>query len=77
MRSAIEIVIIWGGALLLGLALRALLPSWPGVHFTWKQWSFVIMRPPNRVAFWICLIAGLSIGSVLLVDAMLRDLGFR
>lgn len=72
-----QIISIWAGALLLGLALRTWLPHWPGVHFTWGRWSFALNRPQNRVAFWICLTVGLAVGGVLVIKAMLRDLGAR
>ncbi len=75
MQIGIKIVSIWGGALLLALALRSLLPRWPVFHITWKRGSFVLPYPPNRLAFWFCIIVGLVLGAISMVKAMLQDLG--
>lgn len=75
MRSLVEIVSIWGAGLLVGLVLRVSLRRWHGVHLSCKRWGYVLMLPPGRVAFWICVTLGLALGLVLLVKVMLRDLG--
>jgi hypothetical protein len=77
MRRLVEIVSIWGAGLLVGLALRVSLRRWQGVHFSTKRWGYTLLLPPGRVAFWICVTSGLLLGLVLLVKAMLRDLGLR
>lgn len=70
MQIGIEIASIWAAGILLGLALRATLPSHLGLGVTFKH--VVIGMPLNRLAFWVCVMAGLILGGILIVKAVRR-----
>ncbi len=75
MWMGIKIVSVWITALVLGLTLRAILPNLPGLHIMRKGVGFVF--PMNRLAFWVCVMTGFVAGAILMVKAMLRDLGLN
>ena len=74
MGIGFKIISLCGGGLLLGLALRAVLPQTPAPFVMFKDQGFVL--PLNRLAFWVCLLAGLAAGGITMARAMVRDLGF-
>ena len=75
MRVGIKIGLIWSAGLLLGLFLRTVLPTLPGLFIMRKDVGFVL--PLNRLAFWVCLIIGFVVGTIFMVRAMAQDLGLR
>jgi len=71
----LKIVCMCVGGLLLGLALRTVLPQSPGLFIMGNREGLVL--PLNRLAFWVCVVIGLVAGAIMMGKAMLRDLGFR
>ena len=61
-----------GVAVLLGAALRVLLPSGPGIFIACRDRT--VFLPLNRLGFWACLLGALVLGAIALVRAMLEDL---
>jgi hypothetical protein len=73
MRILLSFCSMWLGALLLGTALRQVLPHTKGIVLTHRSTGHYL--PFDRLAFWSCLLAAGVATLVLLVKAMRRDLG--
>jgi len=71
-ESWIRIACASGVGVLLGAALRALLPSGPGIFVAGR--GRTLFLPLNRLAFWACVLSALVLAAMALVRAMLDDL---
>ena len=68
---AFRIAFVWAGGILLAVAVRALLPGRYGLTWTTPQSTFVI--PFNRIGFWTCIWAAVTVTVLVVVRAMLGD----
>ncbi|MGH9455109.1 MAG: hypothetical protein ACRD2O_14190 [Terriglobia bacterium] len=75
MHTGGKIVLTLCGLLAMGLVMRATLPHISGLVVMRKGQTFLL--PFNRIAFWVCVIAGVVASGVVMIRAMLRDLGLR
>jgi hypothetical protein len=57
------------------VAVRALLPEQAGVTIAGRQTALSV--PFSRIGFWTCLLAALTVTALVVVRAMLLDLGWR
>ncbi len=75
LQLAFRIAIVWAGGFLLAAAVRALLPDQTGVNFPTGQSTLFI--PYNRIGFWTCLLAAVTVTALVVIRAMLTDMGLR
>lgn len=72
LQLAFRIAFVWAGGLLLAVAVRALLPDQAGFTITSRSNSFFL--PFNRVGFWTCIWAAVTVTILVVVRAMIGDL---
>ena len=72
---AFKIALVWAGGFVLALTVRALLPDKLGIPIYDGQ-GF-IMVPYSRAGFWTCLLAAVTVTALVVIRAMLADLGSR
>jgi hypothetical protein len=75
LQLAFRIAIVWAGGVPSGVAVRALLPEQAGVTIAGRQTALFV--PFSRIGFWTCLLAALTVTALVVVRAMLLDLGWR
>ena len=73
LQLALRIALVWAGGMALAVLVRALLPESAGFHLVARQSSIFI--PFNRVGFWTCLLAALTVSALVVLRAMLADFG--
>lgn len=73
-QLAFRIAIVWAAGFLLAVAVRALMPDQAGFTLTGHQSTLFI--PFNRIAFWTCLLAALTVTALVVGRAMLADIGW-
>ena len=71
-QLAFRIAIVWAGGFLLALAVRALMPEQAGITLTGHQSALFI--PFNRIGFWTCLLAALTVTGLVVFRAMIADM---
>ncbi|MGC1462401.1 MAG: hypothetical protein WA802_09385 [Terracidiphilus sp.] len=74
-QLAFRIAIVWTGGFLLAVAVNALLPNKVGLTLTGSETT--LMVPFNRIGFWTCLLAAVTVTALVVVRAMLTDIGWR
>lgn len=74
-QLAFRIALVWAGGFLLAVAVRALFPSHLGLNLTGSGSSVFV--PFNRLGFWTCLLAAVTVTALVVIRAMLADLGGR
>ena len=72
---AFKIALVWTGGFLLAVAVNALLPDKVGLTLTGSENTLLI--PFNRIGFWVCLLAALTVTALVVLRAMAADLGWR
>lgn len=70
-----RIAIVWAAGFLLAVAVRALLSDTTGVTVAGHEGSLFI--PFSRIGFWTCLLASLTVTALVVVRAMLADIGWN
>jgi hypothetical protein len=73
-QLALRIGIVWAAGFLIAVVVRALLPEAAGITLTGKQTT--LMVPFNRIGFWTCLLAALTVTGLVVFRAMLADVGW-
>ncbi len=68
-------VTICAALLTTGLALRAVLPHSKGLFLLRGKIAYIV--PYNKLAFWVCVGAGIAIALSAMARVMTRDLGLR
>lgn len=71
LQLAFRIAFVWAGGFLLAVAVRALLPEQSGLTFAGRQST--VFLPYNRVGFWTCLLAALTVTGLVVCRAMFAD----
>jgi hypothetical protein len=74
-QLAFRIAIVWTGGFLLAVAVNALLPDKVGVTLYGKETTLLL--PFNRIGFWTCLLAAVTVTALVVLRAMAADLGWR
>jgi hypothetical protein len=75
LQLAFRIAIVWSAGFLLAVAVRALLPEQVAVTLADGQPTLVL--PFSRLGFWTCILAALTVTGMVVIRAMLADLGWR
>lgn len=74
-QLAFRIAIVWTMGFLLAVAVNALLPNKLGLTLYGKETALLV--PFNRIGFWTCLLAAVTVTALVVVRAMLTDIGWR
>ena len=75
LQLAFRIAIVWAGGFLLAAAVAALLPAQAGLRLANGQGPVFVSF--SRLGFWTCLLAAVTVTGLVVVRAMLADLGGR
>jgi len=71
-QLAFRVAFAWAGGLVLAVAVRALLPEQLGFNVTAKATTYFL--PFNRIGFWTCIWAAVTVTVMVVVRAMIGDL---
>jgi len=74
-QLAFRIAFVWAAGFVLAVAVRALLPDKMGVNLFGGPNSLFV--PFNRLGFWTCMLAALTVTGMVVIHAMLVDFGWR
>ncbi len=72
---AFKLALVWAAGFLLAVAVRALLPDQSGLTLVGHQSNLFI--PFNRIGFWTCLLAAVTVTVLVVGRAMLADIGWN
>ncbi len=75
LQLALRIAIVWAGGFIFAVGIRAILPEKLGFNITGAQSTLFV--PFDRVGFWTCVLAALTVTGLVVVRAMLADLGLH
>jgi hypothetical protein len=70
-----RIAIVWTAGFLLAVAVNALLPDKVGLTLTGPETTWRV--PFNRIGFWTCLLAALTVTALVVLRVILADIGWR
>ena len=73
LQLAFRIAFVWAAGFLIAVAVRALLPD--GMGFTIPRARGTFFLPYSRVGFWTCILAALTVTGMVVIRAMLVDIG--
>lgn len=65
---------MWTAGFLLAVAVNALLPDTVGLTLTGSKTSLLV--PFSRIGFWTCLLAAVTVTALVVLRAMLADIGW-
>jgi hypothetical protein len=74
-QLAFRIAIVWAAGILLAVAVHALLPGESGLTFTSSKTTLFVAY--DRLGFWACLLAALAVTVLVVIRAMLHDIGWN
>jgi len=74
-QLAVRIGIVWSAGFLIAVAVRALLPSQVGFKIPTSESTLFV--PFDRVGFWTCLLAAVTVTALVVLRAMIADLSGR
>ena len=74
-QLSFRIAIVWTAGFLLAVAVNALLPDKIGLTLYGRDTA--LMVPFNRIGFWTCLLAAVTVTALVVLRAMMTDLGLR
>jgi hypothetical protein len=72
---AFRIALVWVGGLILAVGVRAVLPEKSGLTFLKGDGALFV--PYDRMGFWTCLLAAVTVTALVVIRAMLVDFGLR
>jgi hypothetical protein len=75
LQLAFRIALVWTGGFLLAVAVNALLPDKIGLTLYGRADALLV--PFNRIGFWTCLLAAVTVTALVVLRAMAADLGWR
>jgi len=75
LRLALRIAMVWAGGFLLAVAVRALLPD--DLALTLGGNRPILHLPYSRIGFWTCVLAALTVSTMIVVRTMIADFGAR
>lgn len=73
LQLAFRIALVWTGGFLLAVAVNALLPDKVGLTLYGRASAMLV--PFNRIGFWTCLLAAVTVTGLVILRAMAADLG--
>ena len=73
-QLAFRLAIVWAAGFILAVAVRALLPSQAGITLTGHDGTLFV--PFSRIGFWTCLLAALTVTTLVVIRAALADIGW-
>lgn len=73
LQLAFRIAIVWAAGFLLAIAVGALLSDQNGFTLTGK--SGPLFLPFNRIGFWTCILAALTVTALVVGRSLLADIG--
>jgi hypothetical protein len=71
LQLAFRIAFVWAAGFLIAVAVRATLPDKSGITFPTRDPLFV---PFNRLGFWTCVLAALTVTCMVVIRAMVLDI---
>ena len=74
-QLAFRIAIVWVAGILVAVAVRAMLPDGTGLTFTGSKSTLFV--PYDRLAFWTCMLAALTVTGLVVIRAMLLGIGWK
>jgi hypothetical protein len=74
LQLAFRIALVWTGGFLLAVAMNALLPDKVGITLYGRENTLLV--PFNRIGFWTCLLAAVTVTALVVLRAMAADLGW-
>jgi hypothetical protein len=74
-QLGVRIGIVWSAGFLIAVAVRALLPSQFGFNVPTSESTLFV--PFDRVGFWTCLLATVTVTALVVLRAMIADLSGR
>ncbi len=74
LQLAFRIALVWAGGFLLAVVVNAVLPDKIGVTLYGSANGLI---PYNRIGFWTCLLAAVTVTGLVILRAMAADLGGR
>jgi hypothetical protein len=72
-QLAFRIAFVWAAGFVLAVSVRAILPDQMGFTFAGRQAALFV--PFSRIGFWTCILAAVTVTALVVVRAMLGDLG--
>jgi hypothetical protein len=75
LQLAFRIAIVWTAGFLLAAAVNAMLPDKVGLTLYGKEGA--LMVPFSRIGFWTCILAAVTVTVLVVLRAMLADVGWR
>jgi hypothetical protein len=72
-QLAFRIAIVWVAGILVAVIVRALLPSATGLTFTGARTTLFVAY--DRLGFWTCMLAALTVTGLVVIRSMLLDIG--
>lgn len=75
LQLAFRIAIVWSAGFLIAVAVSALLPDKVGISLHSGQTA--LMVPFSRIGFWTCLLAALTVTALVIIRALLADIGWQ
>jgi hypothetical protein len=75
LQIAFRIAIVWAAGFILAVAVSALLPDQVGLTLTGRQSTLFV--PFSRIGFWTCLFAAVTVTALVVIRAMLMDIGWH
>jgi hypothetical protein len=74
-QLAFRIAIVWTAGFLLAVAVNALLPNKVGLTLYGNETALLV--PFNRIGFWTCVLAAVTVTALVVLRAMVADPGWR
>jgi hypothetical protein len=74
-QLAFRIAIVWAAGILLAVAVRAWLPDEAGLTLTSAKTTFLVSY--DRIGYWACLLAALTVTGLVVIRAMLSEIGWN
>ena len=74
-QLAVRVGIVWSAGLVIAVAVRAALPSQFGFNIPTGESTLFV--PFDRVGFWTCLLATVTVTALVVLRAMIADLSSR
>jgi hypothetical protein len=74
LQLGFRIAIVWTAGFLLAAAVNALLPDKVGLTLYGRDTALLV--PFNRIGFWTCMLAALTVTALVVLRAMLADIGW-
>lgn len=69
-----RIAIVWSAGFVLAVAVNTLLSDKTGITLYGKETALIV--PYSRLGFWTCILAALTVTALVVLRAMLADIGW-